>query len=76
MLSLNIPRAESGTDGNLILLADGSAKDVDTALRSFSAQGLANQVQVVSDGPEALDFLRFRMESGRRPRECATPYSA
>lgn len=41
-----------------ILLAEDSPKDVELTLEALEAHGLANQVVVVGDGVEALDYLR------------------
>ena len=40
-----------------ILLADDSQDDIDLTLHALRAENLANQVFVVRDGEEALDFL-------------------
>ena len=40
-----------------ILLAEDNPNDVKLALHAFRQHNLANQVQVVRDGAEALDFL-------------------
>ena len=41
-----------------ILLAEDSPKDVELTLEALAAHNLANQVVVVKDGVEALEFLR------------------
>lgn len=41
-----------------ILLAEDSAKDVELTLEALNAYNLANQVEVVRDGVEALEYLR------------------
>ena len=43
-----------------ILLAEDSANDVELTLAALAAHRLANQVDVVRDGAEALDYLRRR----------------
>jgi CheY-like chemotaxis protein len=43
-----------------ILLADDSEYDVDLTLRALRKRRLANEVQVVRDGVEALDYLYCR----------------
>jgi CheY-like chemotaxis protein len=40
-----------------ILLVEDSPQDVELTLRALKKARLANPVHVVSDGPEALDFL-------------------
>jgi CheY-like chemotaxis protein len=46
------------TELRTILLAEDSARDVELALEAFEESHLANQVVVVRDGVEALDYLR------------------
>jgi CheY-like chemotaxis protein len=41
-----------------ILLAEDSPKDVELTLEALAAHNLANQVVVVKDGVEALEYLR------------------
>jgi CheY-like chemotaxis protein len=43
-----------------ILLVDDSQEDVDLTLHALRKENLANQIQVVRDGEEALDFLFCR----------------
>lgn len=43
-----------------ILLAEDSPKDVELTLAALEEHNLANQVVVVDDGAEALDFLYYR----------------
>ena len=43
-----------------ILLAEDNPNDVELTLEALSAYNIANQVGVVSDGAEALDFLYRR----------------
>ncbi|HXG00661.1 MAG TPA: response regulator [Bacteroidota bacterium] len=43
-----------------ILLAEDNPNDVELTLEALSSYNLANQVVVVSDGAEALDFLYRR----------------
>ena len=51
-----------------ILLAEDSANDVELTLAALSAHRLANQVDVVRDGAEALDYLYRRGSyAGRMP---------
>jgi CheY-like chemotaxis protein len=46
-------------DLKTILLAEDSAKDVELTLEALSENNLANQVVVVKDGVEALEYLRY-----------------
>jgi CheY-like chemotaxis protein len=43
-----------------ILLAEDNSKDVELTLAALEEHGLANEVIVVRDGAEALDFLHRR----------------
>lgn len=43
-----------------ILLVDDSARDVELTLAALDGSGFANEVVVVRDGAEALDFLHRR----------------
>ena len=45
-------------DIRTILLAEDSPKDVELTLEALSEQNLANNVIVVKDGVEAMDYLR------------------
>jgi CheY-like chemotaxis protein len=49
-----------------ILLAEDSANDVELTLTALAEHRLANQVDVVRDGAEALDYLHRRGEFGDR----------
>lgn len=54
------------SDLKRILLAEDSAQDVELTLAVLAQNNLANEVLVVRDGVEALDYLRRRGEfSGR-----------
>ena len=44
-------------DGKFILIVEDNPDDEEMTLRSLQQAGLANDVQVVRDGVEALDFL-------------------
>jgi two-component system response regulator len=53
-----------------ILLVEDSEDDVDLTLRALARQKIANAVEVVRDGAEALDFLFARgVYAGRDPRD-------
>jgi CheY-like chemotaxis protein len=55
-----------------ILLAEDNPNDVELTLAAFSEHNLANEVFVVSDGEEALDYLyrrgRFKLRASGNPR--------
>jgi CheY-like chemotaxis protein len=50
-----------------ILLAEDNPNDVELTLAAFSEHNLANEVFVVSDGEEALDYLYRRGRFKERP---------
>jgi CheY-like chemotaxis protein len=50
-----------------ILLAEDSANDVELTLAALAEHHLANQVDVVRDGVEALDYLYRRGAYAQRP---------
>jgi CheY-like chemotaxis protein len=54
-----------------ILLAEDDPRDVELTLRALEAHNLANQVVVVEDGAEALNYLycrgQFKMRAGGSP---------
>jgi CheY-like chemotaxis protein len=52
---------------NRILLAEDSANDVELTLSALVEHHLANQVDVVRDGEEALDYLYCRRQFADRP---------
>jgi two-component system, response regulator len=54
-----------------ILLAEDSAKDVELTLEALEEFNLANQVTVVKDGVEAMDYLRY--EGAYKNRERSLP---
>jgi len=49
-----------------ILLVEDNPHDAELALRALKKQGLANQVQLLQDGAEALDFFFGVDASGER----------
>jgi CheY-like chemotaxis protein len=49
-----------------ILLVEDNADDVEMTLHSFKLARFANRIHVVSDGPEALDYLFCRGEYKQR----------
>ena len=50
-----------------ILLAEDNAKDIELALEALDENNLANDVVVVRNGAEALDYLYRRGEYSTRP---------
>lgn len=52
-----------------ILLVDDDSKDIELMLTSLEEQNLANQVVVVRDGAEALDYLYRRGSFSDRPAD-------
>jgi len=52
-----------------ILLVEDDAKDIDLTLGALEDYNLANEVVVVRDGAEALDYLHARGNYGSRARE-------
>ena len=50
-----------------ILLAEDNPKDVELALEALEENNLANDVVVVRNGAEALDYLYRRGEFSTRP---------
>ncbi len=56
------------TDLKRILFAEDSERDIELALEAFADHHLANSVEVVRDGAEALDYLYRRGKyAGRSP---------
>jgi len=51
-----------------ILMVEDNEGDVILALRSLQAAGLSNEIQVVGDGVEALEFLRSQGAHAGAPR--------
>lgn len=57
------------TVGGYILLIEDNQDDVDLTLRALARHNIANDIEVVRDGAEALDFLFARGEyAHRNPR--------
>lgn len=54
---------------NPILLAEDNANDIELTLAAFEENKLANHVDVVRDGAEALDYLLYRGKYEKRPRD-------
>ena len=50
-----------------ILLAEDSLNDIELTKEALSGQNLANQIDVVRDGQEALDYLYRQGEYAERP---------
>lgn len=48
----------------MILLVEDNPDDIDLTLRAFKKHNLANQIQVVHDGVEAIEFLFGHEGSG------------
>lgn len=59
------------SDLKRILLAEDNPKDVELTLEALDEHHLANEVVVVNDGAEALDYLycrgKFAMRNGNHP---------
>ncbi|MGZ5568429.1 MAG: response regulator, partial [Limisphaerales bacterium] len=49
-----------------ILLVDDSVRDTEMAIEALEAHNLANEVVVLRDGAEALDYLYHRGEFAER----------
>ena len=49
-----------------ILLAEDNELDVEMTMRALAAHNLANEVQIVRDGAEALDYLHCRAQWAER----------
>jgi two-component system response regulator len=52
-----------------ILYAEDSENDIELTLAAFEESNLANPVDVVNDGEEALDYLFYRGKYGSRPKQ-------
>jgi CheY-like chemotaxis protein len=59
------------SDLRTILLAEDNPKDVELILEALAEHNLANQVEVVKDGVEAMDFLRC--QGGYKTRKAGNP---
>jgi CheY-like chemotaxis protein len=55
-----------GTDSVDILLVEDNQNDAELALRALKKSGLANNIFVVNDGEEALDFIYCRNKYANR----------
>ena len=55
------------TELKSILMVDDSPRDVELTLDALAQNNLANEVVVLRDGAEALDFLHRRGEFATRP---------
>jgi CheY-like chemotaxis protein len=53
-----------------ILLVEDNKDDVELTLHALRKEKLANNIQVVSDGEEALDFIFCRGTFHDRPNQC------
>jgi CheY-like chemotaxis protein len=51
-----------------ILYAEDSTNDVELTLAAFKESNFANQIDVVKDGEEALDYLFYRGKYSQRER--------
>ena len=62
---------DRANDGVEILLVEDNPNDVELTLHALRANNLANRIQVVRDGVEALDFLfgtgTFSVRNGAEP---------
>lgn len=56
-------------DKKVILLVEDNPDDVDLTLKAFEKNGIANKVDVVEDGAEALDYLFARGRYTNRAQE-------
>jgi CheY-like chemotaxis protein len=56
------------TEMKRILLAEDDPNDVELTLAALAENNLANEVVVVNDGVEALDYLHARRKFAGRPR--------
>jgi len=54
---------------NRILYAEDSENDIELTLAAFEESNLANPIDVVKDGVEALDYLFYRGKYADRPKE-------
>ncbi len=54
---------------NRILYAEDSENDVELTLAAFEESKLANPIDVVRDGAEAIDYLFYQGKFANRPKE-------
>lgn len=59
--------SDAGGPTRRVLLVEDDPNDVALTLRTLSKHGLANEVDVVSDGEQALDYLYRRGPCAGRP---------
>lgn len=52
-----------------MLLVEDDARDIELTLEALEESNLANEVDVVRDGKEALDYLAYRGKFADRPHE-------
>ena len=52
-----------------ILLAEDNANDIELTLAVFREHNLANHIDVVCNGAEAIDYLLYRGAYANRPKE-------
>ncbi len=57
------------TPSRRILLAEDDPRDLDLTLRALEAKGLADLIDVVHDGEQALDYLFRRGQYADRPAQ-------
>jgi CheY-like chemotaxis protein len=56
------------TELRTILLAEDNTRDVELTLEALAEDNLANEVVIVNDGADALDYLHCRGRFGERAR--------
>jgi CheY-like chemotaxis protein len=53
-----------------ILIVEDNQNDAEMALRAFKKNNLTNQIKIVGDGEEALDFIHARGKFADRKDQC------